>query len=77
MTYTINCPECNAEINVEEALVKKVQASYEQELTEFKRESLNDFKKREKELEEKYKNQDKLIATEVKRCLVKKRKSWL
>ena len=23
MTYTINCPECNAEINVEEALAKK------------------------------------------------------
>ena len=50
MTYTINCPECNAEINVEEALVKKVQASYEQQLMESKRKSLNDFKKRERAL---------------------------
>ena len=46
MTYTINCPECNAEINVEEALAKKFQANYEQKLMESKRESLNDFKKR-------------------------------
>lgn len=72
MTYTINCPECNAEINVEEALVKKVQVSYEQRFIESKRKSLNDFKKREKELEEKYKNQDKLIATEVQKVLSKK-----
>ena len=72
MTYTINCPECNAEINVEEALAKKFQASYEQKLMESKRESLNDFKKREKELEEKYKNQDKLIATEVQKVLSQK-----
>ena len=72
MTYTINCPECNAEINVEEALAKKFQANYEQKLMESKRESLNDFKKREKELEEKYKNQDKLIATEVQKVLSQK-----
>lgn len=72
MTYTINCPECNAEINVEEALAKKLQASYEQKLMESKRESLNDLKKREKELEEKYKNQDKLIAAEVQKVLSEK-----